>query len=746
MSDDVNGTGRSAEGPDERSRFGRTKGKWTRRAFIGVGAAAGGGLVLGLGGVALAPNRLKYVPEGAASDGHLNTWIRISPDNRVTALIPHCEMGQGAIVGIGMLLAEELDADWSLVSVEHAPAEDIYANGYAVHAFMSELGITVPRVMERALDFSAFKMAEIFGSQATGGSTSTRGTGAFGMRFAGATARAMLLDAASERFGVPVEELTTRDSRVTHAASGNSATYGELASVAATMNMPRRPPLKSRDEYRLVGTSRDRPDIPGKVAGEAIYGIDVVVPDMLYAAIVRAPIPGGQLTSVDAAPARAMPGVRDVVQLPDAVAVVADGYWYAQQALDALSPQFTDGGVGGIDTESLYRAHVAAINADMPEPRDVEGARHIIADYTVPYLHHATMEPMCATVRLANGVCEIWAGTQDPLSARGVAAGAAELDREAVILHNQQLGGGFGRRLPGTYDYIEQGVHVARATSPRPVKLVWSREEDMRHGYYRPLVAARLRAALDAQGRPLSWTSRFTGGRTDAMAARPPYGIAELDVRAVAPPEHLRTGAWRSVASSQHGFFVESFVDELADAAGRDPVEYRLALLEDEPRRRAALARVAEMARWGSATTSDRARGVAIVESFGSIVAQVAEVGLDAEGRLRVYRVHAAVDCGMVVNPQQAEAQIQGGIVFGLSAALFHEITVRGGAVEQRNFSDYAMVRLADAPEVSVEFVDSGGPIGGLGEPGVPPVAPAVANALFALTGQRLRNLPLRVA
>jgi isoquinoline 1-oxidoreductase beta subunit len=277
------------------------------------------------------------------------------------------------------------------------------------------------------------------------------------------------------------------------------------------------------------------------------------------------------------------------------------------------------------------------------------------------------------------------------------------------------------------------------------VKLVWSREEDMRHGYYRPLVAARLRAALDSQGRPLSWTSRFTGGRTDAMAARPPYDIEEVDVRAVAPPEHLRTGAWRSVASSQHGFFVESFVDELAYAAGRDPVEFRIALLEREPRHRAVLERVAEMSGWGTSTAPDRARGVAIVESFGSIVAQVAEVGIDAQGRVRVHRVHATVDCGLAVNPQQAEAQIQGGIIFGLSAALYHEITVRGGAVEQRNFPDYPMVRLADAPEVSVEFVDSGGPIGGLGEPGVPPVAPAVANALYALTGQRLRRLPLRV-
>jgi isoquinoline 1-oxidoreductase beta subunit len=588
-------------------------------------------------------------------------------------------------------------------------------------------------------------MAEFFGLQVTGGSTSTRGTGQFGMRLAGASARMMLLEAASERLGVPVDELTTRDSRVTHAATGNSATYGELASLAATMDLPRRPTLKSREEYRLVGTPQSRPDIPGKVVGEARYGIDVVVPDMLYAAIVRAPIPGGQLVSVDPAPARAMTGVHDVVQLPDAVAVVADGYWLAQQALNALSPQFSDGGVSDVDTESIYARHIAAINAQMPLPSAPDGTRLIVADYTVPYLHHATMEPMCATVRLADGVCEIWAGTQDPLSARGVAADAAELERDAVTLHNQQLGGGFGRRLPGTFDYIEQGVQVARATSPRPVKLIWSREEDMRHGYYRPLVAASMRAALDAEGRPLSWTSRFTGGRTDASAARPRYAVAELDVHAVAPPEHLRTGAWRSVASSQHGFFVESFIDELAHAAGRDPLEYRIALLEEEPRHRAVLERVAQMSGWGTPTEPGRARGVAIVESFGSIVAEVAEIGLEADGRIRVYRVDAAVDCGLVVNPQQAEAQVQGAVVFGLSAALFHEITVRGGAVEQRNFPDYPMVRLADAPEVSVDFVDSGAAIGGLGEPGVPPVAPAVANALFALTGRRLRKLPLRM-
>ena len=728
--------------PEEKKR---RFGKWTRRAFIGAGSVAGGGLVLGVGGIAFAPNRLRYTPEGVDGDGHLTTWIKITPDNRTTVLIPHCEMGQGAMTGLGMMLVEELDADWSLCHIQQAPAEDVYANGYVVRAFLEESGFAVPGWLERALDFGAFKMADFVGLQVTGGSTSTRGTGQFGMRVAGATAKAMLLEAGAQQLGVPVAELTARDSHIVHQASGRSATYGELAGLAGTLDVPRRPALKTRDQYRLVGTSQDRPDIPSKVVGQAQYGIDVVQPDMLYAAIMRAPVPGGQLASVDPAPATAMAGVRDVVVLPDAVAVVADGYWYAQQALNALSPSFTDGGVGSVDTAAIRAMHAAALDEERMDEAP-SGGRTVTAEYGVPYLSHATMEPMCATVRMADGRCEVWAGTQDPLSTRGVAADVAGLDRDDVFIYNQQLGGGFGRRLPGTYDYVEQAVEVAKVTSPRPVKLIWSREEDMRHGYFRPFVLARFQGVLDDQGGALSWASRFTGSRFgDVGAATPVYEIEDKDVRAVAPPEHLRTGAWRSVASSQHGFFVESFMDELAHAAGRDPFEYRRALLGHEPRHLAVLERAAEMAGWDAAPPEGRARGIAIVESFGSIVAQVAEVGLDANGRIRVHRVDAAVDCGLVVNPQQAEAQIQGGVVFGLSAALFHKITVRHGAVEQQNFPDYDMIRLANAPRVNVSFVDSGGPIGGLGEPGVPPVAPAVANAVFALTGRRLRELPLEL-
>jgi isoquinoline 1-oxidoreductase beta subunit len=532
-----------------------------------------------------------------------------------------------------------------------------------------------------------------------------------------------------------------------HSASNRSASYGELASEATTLPIPQHPVLKTRAQYRLVGTLQPRHDIPSKVDGTAQYGIDVKLPDLLYAAIAAAPIPGGKLIGVDQAPAKAMPGVRDVVLLENAVAVVADGYWQAAQALRALEPQFSDAGLGAVTSEQIYAAHAAALDAAAPRAEPQPGVRAFEAEYRVPYLAHATMEPMCATARFVDGRCEIWAGTQDPLNARRTAAAALDIDADDVLMHNLQLGGGFGRRLPGAFDYIEQAARVARAVTPRPVKLIWGREEDMQHDYYRPAVLARMRSVLDDEGRPLSWASHFTGSPfLDSLAAAPIYSIEKPEIRVADSPMHLRSGSWRSVASSQHGFFMESFVDELAHAASRDPLEYRRALLTHRPRHLAVLDRAAAMASWDTAPAAGRARGIAIVECFGTVVAEVAEVSVDARRAVRVHRVDAAVDCGLVVNPDQALAQVQGGIIFGLSAALFQEITVRNGAVVQRSFPDYEMIRLADAPRVNVEFLRSDAPMGGLGEPGVPPIAPAVANAVYVLTGQRLRSLPLRPA
>lgn len=721
-------------------------GKWTRRAFIGTSAVVGGGLVIGVGGVLFAPNRLRLGRDEDDEGDFLTTWIRISPDNEVLVLAPHCEMGQGSLTGLAMLAAEELDADWSRVRVEEAPAEDRYANGYVFRAFAEEMGIELPGWSERAVDFGTFKIADLANTQMTGGSSSTRGTGWFGMRLAGATAKAMLLDGASRRWDVPVEELSARDSRISHEPSGQSLTYGELATEAAALDIPAHPPLKARSDYRLVGTPQPRADIPSKVTGEAVYGVDMVLPDMLYATIAAAPIPSGELVDVDPAPAMAVAGVQEVVRLSNAVAVVADGYWQASQGLATLSPQFSDAGMGGMNTAQILAAHAAALDDKGMGDEPPEGSRVVDAEYQVPYLAHATMEPMCATARFSERRLEVWAGTQDPLGARHVAAKAADLSDSDVVLHNLPLGGGFGRGLPGAFDYVEQAARVAVAMSPRPVKLLWSREEDMQHDYYRPFVLARMRGTLDESGRPLAWTSTFTGSFIDGSAARPIYAIADTDLRTARAPSHLRTGSWRSVASSQHGFFMESFADELAHDAGQDPFEYRRALLTDRPRHLAVLERAAEMARWNTPAPEGRARGIAIVECFGTVVCEVAEVGLDEGGAPRVYRVDAAVDCGLVVNPSQAVAQVQGAVIFGLSAALLQEITVENGRVAQESFPSYDMIRMASAPRVNVDFVESDAAMGGLGEPGVPPIAPAVANALFALTGQRLRTLPLRLA
>lgn len=724
--------------------------KWTRRAVIATGGLLGGGLALGLAGIAFAPNRLGVARNGRDGAPQLTTWVKIAGDNTVTAIVPHCEMGTGVHTALAMMLAEELEADWNLVRVEEAPATDDYANGYLVRVFLPVVA-SVPRFMERAIDFGTFKLTQLLDVQTTGGSSAVRGTGQLGMRVAGAAAKAMLVEAAAKRWNVPAGECTAKQSRVTHAQSGQSASFGELAQQAALLDPPAHPPLKSRSEYVIVGKSTPRLDIPSKVNGSAAYGIDVRLPDMLYATIAAAPVFGAKLTAVDSSAAERLPGVKKVIALDDAVAVVADSYWRALKALRALAPTFSDIGKGSESSETIFAAIGAALDEESAEKvftsGNAQGAldtatTKIDAEYRVPFLAHATMEPMNATARVADGRCELWTGVQDPLAARKVAARAAGVEPTEVTVYNQQLGGGFGRRLPGAQDFVDQAVRIAKEMSPAPVKLIWSREEDIQHDYYRPAVVGRFRAALGAKGAASAWIARFNGNSEGA--ARPPYAIDNQDIRAVQNATHVRLGAWRSVAHSQHGFFTESFIDELAHAAKQDPFEYRRQLLAAAPRYRAVLEKAASLAQWGSELPSGRGRGIAVVESFGSIVAQVAEVEV-SDGRIKVHRVCAAVDCGEVINPDTARAQIEGGIVFGLSAALCNEITISAGRVAQRNFDDHPLPKLADAPSIVVEFVDSGGPLGGLGEPGVPPIAPAIANAVFAATGKRLRTLPLRM-
>jgi isoquinoline 1-oxidoreductase beta subunit len=724
--------------------------KWTRRTLIATGGLIGGGLALGVAGIAFAPNRLRVTPDNKEGTPQLTTWVKIGADNTVSVIIPHCEMGTGVHTALAMMCAEELEADWSQVRIEEAPGTDDYANGYLVRVFLPIAATPVPKFMERSLDFASFKLMQMMDIQVTGGSSAVRGTGHMGIRVAGAAAKVMLIEAAAKEWNVPAAECSAKLSKVTHAGSGRSLTYGELAPKAALLSPPVHPPLKSREDYTIVGKSTPRIDIPSKVDGSATYGVDVTVPQMLYATIAASPVFGAKLVSVDSAPAEALPGVKKVVKLENAVAVVADGYWRALKGVRALAPKFEDTPNNAATSDTIYAAIGAALDGEKSDEVFSSGkggdalqgaAKVVAAEYRVPFLAHATMEPMNATVRIADGRCEVWTGVQDPLAARAVAAEASGLEPEQVTIHNQQLGGGFGRRLPGVMDFVDQAVRIAKETSPAPVKLIWSREEDIQHDFYRPAVVGRFKGALAEGGAPSAWVSKFNGKDAASLL---PYAIEHQDIRSVEAPTHVRIGAWRSVAHTQHGFFTESFIDELAHAAGKDPLEYRRALLRQAPRHLAVLEKAAEMAEWSTPPAAGRGRGIALVESFGSIVAEVAEVEI-VDGRVKVHRVCAAVDCGDVINPDTAIAQVEGGIMYGLSAATFNEVTIDGGRVVQSNFHDLPMPKLADAPSISVEFIRSGAALGGLGEPGVPPIAPAIANAVFALTGKRVRSLPLRV-
>ena len=697
--------------------------KWTRRAFIGTGSLVGGGLVLGVAGVALSPSRYALVSADAIEKGELTTWITVTPDNLVTVLVPHCEMGQGSQTALAMMVAEEMEADWDRVRIQEAPALDAYANMYVHRAFT---GDAFPPPVGRAIDYGVYRLARWYGTQSTGGSTAVRATGRYSMSVAGAAAREMLIDAAAERFGVSAAECVARRSRVVHEASGQSATFGELAQAAAALPVPSNPVLKDPDTYTIRRTARPRFDIPSKVDGSAVYGIDFSVPGMLHAAVEIAPVFGGTLVSVDAGPAKAMPGVQQVVQLEEAVAVVADTYWQARQALATLEPVFDDAGHGDVSSDSIFAACDEALGSPPEMPGEAETV--ITADYRVPFLAQATMEPMAATVRVEGDRAEVWAGTQDPLNARTAAADALDMDASNVHVTNLHLGGGFGRRgFPNFFDYVHLAARIAKEMSPTPVKLIWSRETDMQHGYYRPATMARVAGALDATGAPLGFHCKYTKGAfIDPSAAEPealhiPYTIPDKGMSGHTAAHHIRLGAWRSVANSQHGFFKESFIDEMAHAAGKDPYQYRRDLLDDEPRFRAALEKVAGMADWGTPLPEGEGRGIAIAGSFGTIVAQVAHVSVSPEGRLRVHRFWCAVDCGDVVNTDTAAAQIEGGIVFGLSAAMLGEITIAEGRVVESNFHDYQMVRLRDAPLIDVEFIRSDALLGGLGEPGSHP-------------------------
>lgn len=735
----------------QQSCKGRAMGKITRRLMIFGGVAAvGGGLVIGYG---LLPyetiDRARRIG-GKSGESMLAAWVRIAPDNTVTVIVPHSEMGQGVHTSLPMMLAEELDADWSLVRMEQAPADMAFANTGLARGYLRG-DASIPGWLSGAAEFGFRKIAESMQLQLTGGSTSIRFTGVDGMRRTGAAARTMLIRAAAAKWGVVEGAIEAKLSRLTHKGSGRTATYGEMASAAALFELPSDVSLKAKKDYSIVGTPVPRFDIPSKVNGSAKYGIDVRLPNMSFASIASSPVFGGTLKSVDDAPALAMRGVKKVVRLPNAVAVVADNTWRAKEALAALRPIWNEGANASLNSRSIYASMDAALDAGEFKQDHAAGdvdaalksANHIVeASYRVPYLAHATMEVMNCTAHFEGDRLTIWGGFQNGLGAKASAAAASGIAIDNITLNHTTMGGGFGRR-GNTTDYLEKTIAIARQVEG-PVQVVWTREEDMTQDYYRHASVARMKAGLDAVGRVIAWQHSFTDKYDPPEAVFVNYDFASRAVRYVEHVNPIPWGPWRSVDHTQQGFFIESFMDELAHAAGKDPFEFRRSHLTGAPRHKAVLELAASMAGWGSALPEGRARGVAMREAFGTIVAQVAEVSLSADGRPRVHKVWSAVDPGEVINPATFTAQIQGGAIYGLTAALYGEITIDKGRVVQQNFPDYEMVKMADAPIHEVQFIESGARTGGAGEPGTAPIAPAVANALFALTGKRLRELPMK--
>ena len=729
----------------------------TRRIFMISGAAVGGGLLLGVGGIGahlISHDRLGVQRDSHNNDNsfHVNMWIRITTDNRVIVINPHTDMGQGSGTGLLQIVAEELDADWSQMQIEQAPSTTAYSNGKVLEGFAREL-FALPEWSGKLLENGFYRLGDLMSMQMTGGSTAVRFTGWEAMRTAAAAARKMLITVAAGKLDVSEDSLTSNVGTVVHKVTGRALSYGELAPAAALLSSPKDVQPKTTNQYRFIGQSVARIDIPTKVIANADYGIDAVIPGMQYAAITGSGVFGAQVKSIDNIDeVKKARGVSAVLIVPDGVAVVADNPWRAEKAVRSVKFTRESHVNDPLTTEVLIARQRQALSEELASalsegtPENINAT--VKAEYLVPYLAHATLEPMNATVWQQDARLHIVCGVQNPLLARSRAAKEAGLKLDDVILHTRQMGGGFGRRVGFSItddeplNWLVQAVRVA-VDSGMPVKTTWSRETDMRNDVYRPMVLAQFDGALDDLGRPLLWRSRSYGKEMNIKSVAPPYAIPNMEVSFADKPHPIPTGFWRSVEHSQHGFFVESFIDELAAAAGIDPLQYRLNLLDEKSSAALALNKVAQMSGWhNSVDDLGRAMGVAMVHSFGSTVAQVVEASITRDGPI-AHRVWCAVDCGVAINPQAIEAQIQGSVNYALSAALYGKCDLIDGGVVQSNFHDYKLIGMAQAPQVEVAILTSDSPIGGVGEIGVPPLAPALCNALFVLNGKRQRTLPL---
>jgi isoquinoline 1-oxidoreductase subunit beta len=704
----------------------------SRRSFLRTATAAGGGLMIGA-----------YLPSMGADDATIeaatafepNVWVTITPDNKARIMLSMLEMGQGVMTAMPMLLAEELDLDWKDVTTEWAPADRRYGN------------------------------PNFGGSQTTAGSNSTRGMWRI-LRGAGASARAMLVTAAAQTWNVPESQLTTDKGEVIHQASGRRVKYGALVDKAVTVPVPQNVPLKNPTAFKLLGKDVARIDIPDKVNGKAEFGIDVKRPGMLVARVVRCPVHGGKVASFDATKAKAVPGVRDVVQISTGIAVVADGYWAATKGVQALTVQWDEGAMAGVSSDTILKQFAALAAQPGKVARNEGDADKAIAGaaktyervFELPYLAHATMEPMNCTAEVTADRCDVWVPTQSQTSTQAAAMAVTGLPESKVFVHTTYLGGGFGRR--GETDFVTDAVETAKKVG-KPVKVIWSREDDMQHDYYRPITYIRLQAAFDANNNPIAWKERIVQpslmkrltGSLDAMggvdrisveaAADLPYAIPNIRVEYTEADPGIPFGFWRSVGASVNGYVTEAFIDEMATTAGKDPYQFRRDLLKDQPRHLAVLDLVAEKAGWKTPAPSGRSRGIIVSKSFDTIVGVVAEVSV-TNGQVRVHKLTCALDAGWIVSPDTIKQQMEGGLLYGLSPTLKAGITIKNGRTEQAHFGDYQVIRVNEAPQIDVHIVPSTENPGGIGEPSTAGIPGAVANAVFAATGKRVYTLPIK--